>query len=224
MNDASCPAILQELGKNNFDLFAKYGALIGALIASSVALFLAAGGGEWLKRKFIKPKLKIVGNIIRYTQSHYQWRITVLNDGNDTAKNVQVNVTRIVDDGKPRINFLPMPLGWTHFGGEVRDILPKQTVFLDVFEHHYKNKAPNGKDNPLFGSVNLATRFGGGIDDFRQIRESSGISSLELTFYEQGGKTFKKNIEVYFNEQLFFEARIKGQEWPFGLRKNLGSS
>lgn len=213
MDEVSCLTLLQQLTKNHPDLFTKYGALIGSLIASSTALFLAAGGSEWLKRKFINPKLKIVGNIMRFTQNHYQWRIAVLNEGNDIAKNVQVDVTEIAENGKPRDNFLPMPLGWTHFGGEVRDILPKQTVFLDVFEHHIRR-------GDRFGTVNLATRFGGGIDDFRQVRINPEISTLELTFYEQSGKTFKRYIELYFGSELFFEARIKGHKWPFGLRGN----
>jgi len=127
------------------------------------------------------------------------------NTGKDTAKKVQVDVTNIFEDGKTRNNFLPMPLRWTHIDREIRDILPGQTVYLDVFDHHTSKH-----------SVNLATRFGGGVKDFRELNK--GQTKLELTFYEQSGRSFITNVEISWGGTLFLDARVQNKPWV--LTKN----
>lgn len=120
---------------------------VGSLIASLTALVLAIWGGR-MRRIAEKPKLKVGENIISHNQpisngtgsqvhvdsTHY--RFLIKNEGNATAKDVEVYIEEIANDGVKRDNFLPVPLRWTHYqtkgGGQVvRNILPKQSVYLD---------------------------------------------------------------------------------------------
>src|SRR5437899_3223088 len=95
-----------------------------SLFASLVALFLGGGGGRYIKPYLgIKPTLRIAG-LRRYMQDVYVWRLAVENIGSETAKDVQVDVTKLTHNGTPRENFLSMPLRWTHLDCESRDILP----------------------------------------------------------------------------------------------------
>ncbi|OGG12955.1 hypothetical protein A2773_01970 [Candidatus Gottesmanbacteria bacterium RIFCSPHIGHO2_01_FULL_39_10] len=208
---SALPIVINTATETSF--LVKYGGLIGSLVASGIALFLGGGGGRWLKGSIYKPKMKVEGNIRRFRQNHYSWRIAIKNYGNDTAKDVQVNVTKIIENGIPRENFLPMPLVWTHWGSETRNILPKQTVFLDVIEHHHIIKSN------LYGTSNLATRFGGGVDDFRQLHESQEITTLELTFYEQRGLKHIEYIDLIWPKEIFFDARMRGHQWSLGIYK-----
>ncbi len=161
-----------------------------SLFAPLVALFLGGGGGRYIKPYLgIKPNLHVAG-LRKFGQDRQDvWRIAIENLGTETAKDVQVDVTKIIDNGAPRENFLSMPLTWTHLGCESRDILPKQTVYLDLFQHHIPNQFET--------TVNLVTRFGGGINDFRELQQ--GKTKLELRFYYRGGKV-SKEIEVNWKD------------------------
>ena len=177
-----------------------------SILPSIVALLVAGGIGRYIKPYLgIKPRLEVL-ELIRFHQAHYIWRLAIVNNGRETAKNVQVDVVKIYDEGVLRENFLPMPLPWTHTDKESRDISPKQTVYLDVFYH--KINDPN--------DAHIATRFGGGVDNFRKFK--LGKSKLTLTFYEQSGKSFNKEIEISWTSALFFDARLQGKKWV--LTKN----
>lgn len=168
---------------------------------SIVALLVAGGIGRYIKPYLgIKPCLEVL-ELVRFHQAHYIWRLAIVNNGRETAKNVQVDVVKIYDEGVLRENFLPMPLPWTHTDKESRDISPKQTVYLDVFYH--KINDPN--------DAHIATRFGGGVDNFRKFK--LGKTKLILTFYEQSGKSFNKEIEVSWTSALFLDARMQGKKW-----------
>lgn len=175
-------------------------------VPSIVALLIAGGIGRFIKPYLgIKPELEVV-ELKRFRQAHYVWRLAIVNKGRETAKNVQVDVIRICDEKGFRENFLPMPLPWTHTDKESRDIQPKQTVYLDVFYHKQNNQ----------DDVHLATRFGGGIPDFRLLQK--GKSKIILAFYEESGKTFNKEIEISWSSGLFLDAKLKGKKWV--LTKN----
>lgn len=94
-----------------------YGALIGSLIASTIALFLGGGGGNWIKSWFLMPVLKVLSlKRLHHTHELDVWRLLIRNEGKAIAKNVQVEVIEIIDDGnKKRDNFLPLPLRTTRF-------------------------------------------------------------------------------------------------------------
>jgi len=214
--DATDSALLKQLteniellkNQNSFSIFKIE--FWSTFLPSIIALLIAGGIGRYIKPWLgIKPNLEILG-LDRYRQTHHVWRLTVVNSGYKTAKNVQVDVVKIYDENVLRENFLPMPLPWTHRDThpdkESRDILPKQTVYLDVFYH--KINSPD--------DVHIATRFGGGIDNFRKLKK--GKSKLILTFFEQSGKSFNKEIEISWLSDLFLDARLEGKKWV--LTKN----
>lgn len=214
--DATATALLKQLTENleplkglNTPSFLKI-EFWSSLIPSLIALLIAGGIGKFIKPHLgIKPKLEILG-LQRFLQGHQVWRIAVINNGLEIAKNVQVDVVKIYDGNVLRENFLPMPLPWTHRDThpdkENRNILPKQTVYLDVFYH--KANDPN--------DVHIATRFGGDIDNFRKLK--NGKSKLVLTFFEQSGGSFNKEIEISWPSSLFLDARLEGKKWV--LTKN----
>lgn len=173
-----------------------------SLFASFVALFLGGGGGRYIKPFLkIKPDLR-VADLRRFRQAPHVWRLAIKNIGTETAQDVQVDITKLIQNDSPRENFLTMPLRWTHVDSETRNILPKQTVYLDLIEHHTTKSSP---------TVNIASRFGSGVDDFRELDE--GKTKLELTFYYQNGDfTFTKETEINW-KGIFLDCRIKGQKW-----------
>ena len=191
-----------------------YGGLIGTFIASATALFIAGGGGRWLINKAYKPNLKVTGNIQRYMQALQMWRIAITNEGNDTAKNVQAMVTRFIEGGQDRENFVPMPLAWTHQEEVSIDIHPEQTVYLDIIEHH-----TNTSDK----KANLASPRGHGVPDFRDLKESEQITTLEITFYGNRGRLFKTYIDISWSLGLCFNAKVRGKRWALGINAEGGS-
>jgi len=177
-----------------------------SILPSIVALLIAGGIGRFIKPYLgIKPELEVL-ELNRFRQDHHVWRLAIINNGRETAENVQVDVIKMYDNGVPRENFLPMPLPWTHLNKENRDISPNQTVYLDVFYH--KTNTPD--------DVHIATRFGGGIDNFRKLK--IGKTRLVLTFYEQSGKSFNKEIEVSWTSGMFLDARLQGKKWVLGTK------
>lgn len=186
--------------------------LLGAVVASFTALFIAGGGGKFVKEFFYYPYIKLPFNVVRNKQNHYMWRIAIQNDGNAIAKDVQVDVISIIEDGRERENFIPMPLRWTHLSTESRDIIPKQIVYLDVLEQHTVLE-----NTPLFGTVNLATKFGEGINDFRNLKISDTETTLNLVIYEKRGECIPISIEVVWTSKLFLDMKLKGKDWHLKL-------
>lgn len=208
MDATNAAGLINSVSPNNF--FKEYGELLGAVIASTVALFIAAGGAEKWKRVFLKPELKVINNIQRYRQAHHVWRISVKNTGNDIARDVQAMVTNITEGGKERENFVPMPLGWTHKDSDTSNIHPEQIVNLDIIEHYV---------NSSNKEVQLASPRGHGVADFRNIRISDQITKLEISFYESRGKALAVDIEIGYTAPLFLDARVKGHKWSLGIYK-----
>lgn len=210
--DATTSALLKQLAENLESLKSLYTPTVfklefwSSVLPSIVALLIAGGIGRFIKPYLgIKPELEVL-ELNRFLQAHHVWRLAIVNNGRETAKNVQVDLVKMYDESVPRENFLPMPLPWTHTDKESRDILPKQTVYLDVFYH--KTNSPD--------DVHIATRFGGGIDNFRKLK--IGRSKLILTFYEQSGRSFSKEVEVSWPGGLFLDARLQGKKWVLGTK------
>lgn len=174
----------------------------GPIIASLTALFLGGGGGRYISPILgFKPKLEI-SSLKKFSQSPNVWRLLIKNTGKNTALDVQVDIVEVKDDGEVRENFLPVPLRWTHKDCENRDILPGQAVYLDIFEHF--NRFEDSR-------AIFATRFGRGIGDFTEIK--SGVSRIKIAFFERGGISFTKHIDVSWDGGLFFDARLRGGKW-----------
>jgi gas vesicle protein len=187
--------------------FEQYGTLIGTSIASATALFIAVGG-RWLRSKFYKSKLKVV-DFKKFAQKRDEdtsllivWRIVIKNCGNETAKNVQADVTKIYDNEIKRPGFLPVPLKWTHLDNESRNILPGQTVYLDLFDeiHSFLPRAME---------IRLCTRFGLDIRKFTFLE--NGKANLKIAIFQKNGS--KLNIAIRAEKELknddaFFKARL----------------
>ncbi len=127
--------------------------------------------------------------------------MVIKNEGNVLAKNVQVDVIEIEDSGKRRENFLPIPLRWTHLDNESRDILPKQTVYLDLFEQ----LTPGSISNIQF-FIKFGSRFGSGVKDFSFL--NPGKTKVTLRLYNSDGKNTEFNISATWDGQFIFEAKL----------------
>src|SRR3989344_5155347 len=189
------------------NFFLQYGSLIGTIIASITALGIAIWG-RWLRSLPFRPELKIVDLISRnQTPSLNLWRLVIKNIGNDTAKNVQVDIIEVVDDGKKlRKNFLPLPLRWTHLDKECRDILPDQTVYLDLFEHI--NRGPLGNIQHF---VRFGTRYAQEIQHFCFL--NPGKSKVKIKLFQENGVSFETTVDTDWDGTLLFDAKRKGGNW-----------
>ncbi len=154
------------------------------LVASFTSLLIAGGIGKYIKPfLWIKPNLKTL-KLELYSQSSLYWRLPIKNVGNQIAKDVQVEVTQVIDNGKRRSNFLAVPLRWTHLNCESRDILPSQTAYLDVID--FRNAYALIEEK---GFAKIITRKSGGVDHFQSLKP--GKTTLEITiFQESGGKIY----------------------------------
>lgn len=194
-----------ELG----DIVQKY----GVLIVSATALFVVVGG-EWLKSKFFKSELKVIG-FEDFRQNHelIVWRIIISNIGSVTAEDVQVDVIKIKDDGKIRDNFLPLPLRWTHLDKENRNILINQSVYLDIFEHIDKGLSSNAQHY-----VKLGSRYAQEIKDFCFLEP--GKSEVTLRLFQKNGKFKEIKLFTDWDGNYVFAARLKGEKWKLeGIKK-----
>lgn len=98
------------------------------------ALFLGAGGGDWMKSWFKKPKLNISikvaspdchktsfyrSGVDRKVCDTYYFRFRIENSGNSYAENVEAMVTDVYKkrDGQYEkvTSFLPLNLVWSHY-------------------------------------------------------------------------------------------------------------
>ncbi|MBI2621991.1 MAG: hypothetical protein HYW63_05110 [Candidatus Levybacteria bacterium] len=197
-----------DIVSNITDFLVRYGALIGTIIASLTALVIAIWG-RGLKRLGYKPKIEIV-DLIQNNQnpSLDLWRLVIKNSGNDTAKKVQVDIVEVFDDGnKVRKNFLPIPLRWTHLDTESREILPNQTVYLDLFEHINR-----GKDiTNLQFFLRFGSRYAQEIKDFCFLEE--GDSKINLKIFQESGDSLEITIYAKWDGQHIFDSRVKGRKW-----------
>lgn len=187
--------------------FEQYGTLIGTSVASGMALFIAVGG-KWLRSKFYKSNLKIV-DFKKYIQKRDNdtsllvvWRMVVKNCGNETARNVQADVIKIYDNETKREGFLPVPLRWTHLNNESRDILPGQTVYLDLFDEIHTFFPKNLE-------IRLCTRFGLDIRKFTFLE--NGKANLKIAIFQKNGSIVNMIVKAekeIKQKDIFFKARL----------------
>ncbi|MCW1887973.1 MAG: hypothetical protein KIH67_000245 [Candidatus Moranbacteria bacterium] len=175
-----------------------------ALVAAATALFIAGGGGRWLLSLVYKPKLKIMGyQPFRQVGYLKVWRMAIKNVGNEVAEDVQATTLKVFDDGEERRNFLPVPLRWTHFNQNQmkRDILPGQTVFLDIFEDI---PSPQDSADTANHTIRLASEFGAEIKDFNHLYPNTTkfeiailhrrMKPLKVTFFPRISLTDRSSI------------------------------
>lgn len=162
---------------------------LGAALASSAALLIALFG-EPIRRWWIRTTLKI-NKVTSHTQGGgglVVYRLLIINEGNHKAQDVEVTVEKLFEDGNERKNFLPVPLGWTHADAYlkspvIRDIHPKQQVYLDLCEFVY----PQREGQRLSDAVlRLRAEAGQEIPDFTRLKR--GKTRLFLRAFQADGK------------------------------------
>lgn len=180
---------------------------LGTLMAVVVSLLIAIGGNK-LRHLVEKPDIQLKNSLKNIQpdkakgieQGHT--RLLFFNEGNATAKGVEIYVTSIKPNGKKREHFLPVPLSWTHDGKSRRDFHPNQFGYLDLCRIENINDTSS---NPK-----LVLAAGGGVSTYEQI--DHGENELELVIFQESGenkyyhlrlawKRGDKNVEVVdFNE------------------------
>lgn len=174
--------------------------VIATLIASAVALAIAIWG-EWLKQFFFKsnllvrqedvlindqqyippPKRTDVGYLPQPPIMQAMVRLFFLNKGNATARDVEVYVTKVYDNGVPRKSFLSVPLPWTHDGKTVRNFHPKQFGYLDFC---WAFDAFKTGDNPK-----LILIAGKSVPNYENIYTEQ--TEFEITVFQKSAKVKK---------------------------------
>ncbi|MFA6076785.1 MAG: hypothetical protein WC735_01775 [Candidatus Paceibacterota bacterium] len=102
--------------------------VVGTLVLGILAIF-----GDQIKKYFFKPKIRGVEIIETWQENHEEAliykRLIVKNIGKAPAKDVRAMLT-YTDGGK--LNFLPVPLNWTHWNTTTRDISQHEPAYLDI--------------------------------------------------------------------------------------------
>jgi hypothetical protein len=132
--------------------------------------------------------------------------MVIKNSGNEIAKRVQADVVEIYYKNKLKINYVPVPLRWTHINVENREILPNQTVYLDVLEEHYVGKI-NSKIQTL---ITLGSSFGQEVKDFSIIDE--GTNKLKIRLFEENGNNIDLILLIKYQDSLI-DVRLEGKKW-----------
>ena len=159
---------------------------LSPIIAAVFALFIAGGGGQYLKPLLgLKPELKFFDVRLFDQNGSDHWRVALKNIGNVSAKNVQCDVTKVTEGASVRENFVAVPLRWTHRKDDVvRDIVREQTAWLDVMIFEKKKESPE---------LTLSTPHSGGVRDFMNLNEATEV---RLTVYLENGKSFNQSISI----------------------------
>lgn len=155
---------------------------------------------DWIRGKILRPHLnpvelkkttqsipkKVIRIQIIENQGFIYHRLIVKNVGWFTAvaKNVRVSLTY----EHPPAYFVPIPLAWTHFNDQARDIPPKEEVYVDIMRI---------KDGEYFYTFCWAPgtgSFGTVLDNY-----NPNIGNIRLEFYGETGKI--GDIYLKFLEQ-----------------------
>lgn len=162
------------------------GAFIGALLSSAAALTIALRQDEWRRRKR-KSDIKALEVVGVYQNSIRYYRLVLRNEGKYTARNIEVDVEEVYDEGgKERDNFIPAPLRWTHINTTTRNIFPNQVAYLDICEF----KQEQGRSFIRLFAPNIKN-----LNDMPYL--GAGQTKLVLRHYQENGQTGE--IEVFVN-------------------------
>lgn len=161
------------------------GAFLVSIVALAIALF-----SEPLKNLWKKTDLTVQG-ILTNKQGNgnsIYYRISIINNGNYPARDVEAYIDNIYEDNKERKNFLPVPLRWTHAraytrAGVYRDIHPNQSVLLDFCELV--------KDRNL---LHLSLAAGGEVPEYSILH--GGNTKMVLKMYQENGKTIIIKLKI----------------------------
>jgi len=216
--DATISALLEQIATNLKPLEALDQPISLAQIIGAIISFLV-GGFTALAALIIKERYELSrqSNIspVKYVptyqepedktrgQSQWIYRLEFINDSKYIAKNVEMYIQEIYDDGNIfRDNFIPSPLRWTHRDARPRDIFPKQTVLLDIFEVKFRPQEP----------IILAAPNLDGLKSMKDIR--AGKTGLILKYYQENGQTGYFEVIVKWNgkEPLIIEGESESKD------------
>lgn len=153
-------------------------ALLSLIVAIIVALKV-----EDIKRAREKSKL-VIGNVLITPQGdQYHFRLPITNDSQYLAKNVEVDVEKIIEENGHEKSIVPTPLDWTH-KGEVRNIFPHQTAHLNILEvqqiegEFIKVRAPR-----IMHLIEMVVL-------------NKGTTTIILKYYQENGQTGEIKLKV----------------------------
>lgn len=170
--------IITNLDSNRLTAF-------GTLAAVTVALF-----GNQIRSYFFPSRLKLIDKWQGIQgESQGYTRLLFRNIGRTTAYEVEVYINSIIDDGKMRTGFLPVPLIWTHTAGAEtkRDIHPKQ------FGYHLDLCKVDDINNPSL-EPKLCLIFGAGVPAYENIYH--GRTTLELVISQKSEELIKHDVTL----------------------------
>ena len=200
--DATTSAFLQQIATNleplkalsqhpQIQFMPQFMASAFAIVTALVIVYFM----EPWKRWFQKSKIVAEKVIPKYQNGQYLYRLILTNKSNYVAKNVEIEVEDVYDDGgEPRANFVAAPLRWTHRSATPRDIYPHQTVYLDICEvRQEQNKfitltAPHIMDLPEMVTIRM------------------GKTKVKLKYYQEDGQTGVITLEINWNGNETFKS------------------
>jgi hypothetical protein len=173
--------IQYSLPGSKVDWLTAFSTLAAVIVSLTIAV-----AGKSMKNLFYKSNIEYIDKLqnIQTTQGHT--RLLFKNMGNDTAREVEIYVTEIIDNGQKRADFLPVPLSWTHDGRSRRNFHPNQFGYLDLCR----------LDDVSANSLNpkLVLSAGAGVPNYEVITE--GETEISLMMFQQSGqlKIFQANV------------------------------
>lgn len=188
--------LLKNLSNMNWYKDPLWWTAIGTIFLGVVALF-----GEWLKTKFWHPNIKPEESVIvEQRKKLFVIRLILYNFGRASARELEAVITKIIDpDSKPRDNFIPVPLNWTHSQlwentrpKIVRDIHPKQPCYLDVADF-----ITDDENNP---KLRLSIQACQELENWSLLKK--GITKLEIMIYEKSGSNIVIKLEINWKGNL----------------------
>jgi len=113
-------------------------------ITVTMLLGVLAIFGEQTRKWIFRPRLAVL-RVVKTTQSigvgsYIYQRLIVKNIGLRAARDVRILLSY---KNELPINFIPIPLGWTHWSGAKRDISIREPAYVDVF---FKQDSSNKYD------------------------------------------------------------------------------
>ncbi|MEK7533876.1 MAG: hypothetical protein AAB600_00925 [Patescibacteria group bacterium] len=166
-----------NLNANNITAF-------GTLSAVVVALF-----GDWIRSKLFPSKVRLLEKWQNTQNNQGHTRLLFRNIGSTTAYEVEIYVNKIIDNGRMRQGFLPVPLIWTHTVGTEtkRDIHPKQFgYYLDICRI---DDITNFSIEPKLPLI-----FGAGVARYENIYH--GKTTLKLLVSQKFGELINYDVDL----------------------------
>jgi hypothetical protein len=190
---------------------------LGTLGAVVAALVIAVWG-DWLKRlggfksDLLLPDSKVLindqpyGNIV---ERHV--RLLFINNGEATAEDVEVYISKIKENDGERGGFLPVPLSWTHWGGTRRNFHPLQFGYIDFC------KVKNKSDTAIKPKLVLAA--GAGVDTYETIFYQN--TTFELIVFQKSGQVMCFELSLEWIKTDSHDFRVKSIK-QVKLNKKMG--